>query len=123
MNTQDLIHSVSFELEDNGMDTDRYGWVHNGYTATLSRGNVTLDVLYRQGTAHTSAPDLEDVVRAMVADRDAFMSASDADEFASMFGYADGTDVYNACAENADKLAALYGEDLPAVVAYLTETE
>ena len=114
---REIVNETELYVEHNGYDITPDGWEHFGFYCELTFEGTTIEMIYKQGKAHTSEPEIDDILLAMVADKDAYESAKDAADFSSMFGYApkEGLDTYNACKANLDKLVTLYGEACQAV--------
>jgi|SRR5215471_1119910 len=93
---------------------DDDGWAHYAYTVRLSFEGRTLESPWSQGTALLDPPTASDVLQAMLSEAFGIDDADGFEDWASSFGYDPDSRkaerLYNACAEQSDKLRAFLGE-------------
>lgn len=90
---------VGMTLSDPRHQTDRDGWDHRAWTATLKLDGRTLRTQFRQGMAHTEPPSTAQVLSAIVSDA-RMVDEYDIYSFEHEMGYtssAQARKVYRAC--------------------------
>lgn len=110
--------TLRFDCTSLGLQVDRTvkpAWEHEAYRVTIARGAESYSTTYRQGTAHTHAPTLSQVVSCLLSDARSADENSTFESFCSEFGYDDNSRtaerVYRACQECASALRRILGED------------
>lgn len=112
--------ALRFDCVSLGLQTDmtvKPAWEHEAYTVTLARGDASYSTTYRQGTGHTHAPTVSQVVSCLLSDASAG-DGGDFESFCSEFGY--DTDsraaerCYNACRDCSSAMRAMLGDDFEA---------
>ena len=109
--------TLRFDCTSLGLQTDhtvKPAWQHEAYQVTIARGADSYSTTYRQGTGHTTAPTVSQVVSCLLSD------ARSADEhtfesFCSEFGYDDDSRTaeraYVACRDCSSALRRILGDD------------
>ncbi len=86
------------------------------WRCTLRNGTTRIVVAFSQGSAHTEAPTVADLLDCLASDARAYDGAQDFADFASELGYdADSRKAYRtykACGDLSTRLCRLLGGDL-----------
>jgi hypothetical protein len=110
--------TVRFDCTSLGLQTDQTvkpAWAHEAYQVTIARGDESYSTTYRQGTGHTHAPTISQVLSCLLSDARAANEHSTFESFCSEFGYDEDSwtaeRVYRACQECSAALRRILGED------------
>lgn len=109
-----------------GVDSPKWAQGMSAYECILKRnGNRMFAVPFYQGKAHTESPKREDVLHALLADRDTLDYARDFEDWASGLGYnADSISdkkLFDAITEQTNKLELHFTEQELSILSALME--
>ncbi|MGH8744723.1 MAG: hypothetical protein ACREUY_10645 [Burkholderiales bacterium] len=104
---------------------DNMGAGARHWIMTLKAGRFSMRVPFSQGSAHTVAPTVADVLNCLASDAAGFDNARDFADWCGEYGYdADSRKVeriYKTVAKQAGKLRAMLGNDNYATLLFNTE--
>lgn len=110
--------TLRFDYTSLGLQTDhtvKPAWTHEAYQVTIARGADSYSTTYRQGTGHTTAPTVSQVVSCLLSDARAGAEHNTFESFCSEFDYDSDSRTaeraYVACRECSSALRRILGDD------------